>query len=129
MNHCPSCTQCMFPTLNYDYIHAWRRNLVGHIMKFLTTSPIFRIGVSSSFTLLKRTYSSSWLSYTSTYTQPSYIRNSMQCTPFHVYHNFVSNQFSFLTYSITYYFHNILYQKCRGRWGFFSRYDILHLLT
>ena len=52
---------CVFLTLNYACIVAWRENLVGHIMKFSTAHPICRNCGSSISTLLKRTYSSSSL--------------------------------------------------------------------
>lgn len=63
--------QYIFYALNYNCTYGWRRNLVGHNMKFLTTSPIFRIGGSSISTLLKRIYSSSSFLYTTIETHSS----------------------------------------------------------
>ena len=75
------CTQCMFLAIIYVCIHAWRRNLVYHNMKFSIASPIFCMGGLSISTFLRRTYSSFSLFYTSTDTQPSYIVISYNVPP------------------------------------------------
>lgn len=74
---------CVILALSYACIVAWRRYSVGHIMKFLTASPIFRNGGSSIFTLFKMTYLSSLLFCTSKDTQPSYIMTPCNVPPSH----------------------------------------------
>ena len=64
--HYPLYIHYIFHPLNYNCTYAWRKNLIGHNIKFPTTSPIFRVGESSIFTFLKGTYSSSLFLCTST---------------------------------------------------------------
>ena len=77
----PSSTQNMFPIFTYDSIHAWRRNSVDYIIKFLTTSPIFLMGGLSNSIIIKRSYLSSWLLCTSRDIQSSYIITSCNVSP------------------------------------------------
>ena len=54
----PSSIQNMFHTFTYDSIHAWPKNLVDYIIKFLTTSLIFLMGELSNSIIMKSLYSS-----------------------------------------------------------------------
>ena len=73
IHYYPTSIQNVFFTFTYNLRHAWRRNLVGYIIKFLTTSRIFLMRGSSNCMLLKTSYSSSRLFCASKNTQPPYI--------------------------------------------------------
>ena len=96
---------------------AW--NLVGYIIRFSTTSPIFLMAGSSNFTFLKRMFIIATLLHLQ---RLLVYYNSMQCTFMFVIFS-CAIIFSSSPLSITHHFYNILCWKCAGQWSFFIRYD------
>ena len=87
IHYYPSFIQNVFFAFTYDFTRVYRKNSVGYILKFLTTSPIFLMGRLSNSMILKKLYSSLWLLCTSRDIQRFSFFSVQPLSPLHSLHN------------------------------------------